>query len=199
MIKRLFFILALVASAAASPAAAEKISLNAISQYLNGFQTAQGDFTQVNGDGTISTGRIYINRPGRVRFEYNAPDESLVIAGGGQVAIFDAKSNAGPTQYPLNQTPLNLILKRNVNLAQARMVVAHDTDGKTTSVVAQDPDHPDYGTIRLVFTPDPTELRQWIITDGGGVQTTVILGELQKGMRLGAGLFDIRREIDNRK
>ncbi|WP_089233950.1 LolA family protein [Tropicimonas sediminicola] len=191
--KRLASILALTLTLA-GPASAEKISLNALSNYLNGFETASGEFTQINADGTISTGKVYIQRPGRARFEYNPPDNSLVMAGGGTVAIFDAKSNTGSTQYPLRQTPLSIILQKNVNLSQARMVVAHTTDGKTTSVVAQDPENPEYGTIRLVFTPDPVELRQWVITDGAGDETTVILGELQTGTRMPSSLFDIIRE-----
>jgi outer membrane lipoprotein-sorting protein len=183
----------------AGPAAAQKLSLNAISNYLNSFQTAAGEFTQINADGTISTGQIYIRRPGRVRFEYNPPDNSLVVAGGGTVAIFDGKSNTTAEQFPLRQTPLNLILERNVNLARKRMVVGHDSDGTSTSVVAQDPDHPEYGNIRLVFTANPTELRQWVITDGSGEQTTVILGALQKGINLQPSLFSIQNEINLRQ
>ena len=73
-----------------APAVAEKLSLNAISKYLNGLSTVKGAFTQINDDGTISTGTIYIKRPGRVRFEYDPPEAALVMAGGGQVAIFDS-------------------------------------------------------------------------------------------------------------
>ena len=72
---------------------ADKLSLNAISAYLNGIATAKTDFTQVNDDGSLSTGTLYLKRPGRVRFEYNPPEKLLVMAGGGQVAIFDGKSN----------------------------------------------------------------------------------------------------------
>jgi len=115
---------------------AQQLSLNQISQYMNGLQTAHGGFTQINADGTLSTGQIYIKRPGRIRFEYNAPDNSLVMAGGGQVAIFDPKSNNGPDRYPLNQTPLKIILERNVNFGQARMVTGHTSDGTTTTVTA---------------------------------------------------------------
>lgn len=92
--------------------AAEKLSLNEISKYLNALKSAKGAFTQINDDGTISTGTIYIRRPGRARFEYNPPDEALVVAGGGQLAIFDNKSNQPPEQYPLKRTPLNLILRK---------------------------------------------------------------------------------------
>jgi outer membrane lipoprotein-sorting protein len=181
------------------PAAAEKISLAAISDYLNGLTTVETDFTQINPDGSISTGNLYIQRPGRVRFEYAPPDRSLVIAGGQQVAIFDAKSNEPPEQYPLKRTPLNLILAANVDLARARTVVGHEEDGTSTRVRAQDPDNPEYGTIELVFTADPVELRQWVITDDLGAQTTVILGDMKKGAKLGTSLFDITGEIEKRR
>lgn len=176
------------------PALAEKIPLGAISDYLNGLSTVEADFTQVNSDGSISTGKIFIKRPGRVRFEYAPPDRSLVIAGGNQVAIFDAKSNQPPERYPLKRTPLNLILAENIDLSRAKMVVGHTEDGSSTRVRAQDPENPEYGSIELVFTANPVELRQWVITDDLGAQTTVILGEMKKGGQLGARLFDITAE-----
>lgn len=184
--------------ALALPAAAEKIPLGQLSQYLNQLTTAETDFTQVNSDGSISTGKLFIKRPGRVRFEYAPPDPNLVMAGGGQVAIFDSKSNQPPEQYPLSRTPLSLILAENVNLGQARMVVGHSEDGTSTRVRAQDPQHPEYGTIEMVFTANPVELRQWVITDDAGGQTTVILGELQKGGNLPASLFSITAEETKR-
>lgn len=196
--------LALIAVAAslfalpALPALAEKLPLSRISSYLNSFTTAEAAFTQVNADGTISTGTLYIKRPGRVRFEYDPPENALVMAGGGQVAIFDPRTNQPPEQYPLKRTPLNIILERNVDLARASMVVGHDSDGTTTSVVAQDPEHPEYGNIRLVFSGPPVQLRQWVITDEGGTQTTVILGDLQLGVTLSARLFNIVQETQQR-
>jgi len=177
---------------------AQQVPLAALSRYLDAIDTARGEFTQINADGTISTGTISIHRPGRVRFDYAPPDESLVMAGGGQVAIFDGRSNAGPEQFPLARTPLNLILARRVDLSRSGMVIAHDSDGATTSVTAQDPERPDLGTIRLVFTADPIELRQWVITDEGGQQTTVILGRLETGVALAAGLFNITQEAQAR-
>ena len=183
---------AAVTAAMPSVATAQALSLGEVSNYLNRLQTATGGFTQINGDGTISTGTIYIKRPGRVRFEYDPPDDSLVIAGGGSVAIFDARSNTGPERYPLNQTPLSIILARNVDLNRARMVTGHTSDGTRTTVTAQDPDHPEYGNIQLVFTSNPVELRQWLITDDVGQQTTVILNELQSGVQVGDILFNIQ-------
>lgn len=181
-----------------TPALADKLSLKALSSYLNGLATLEADFTQVNADGSVSTGRIFIKRPGRVRFEYAPPDKSLVLASAGQVAIFDGKSNTPPEQYPLTKTPLNLILAENVNLGQAKMVVGHRADGTSTRVTAQDPKHPEYGTIELVFTDNPVELRQWIITDDLGQQTTVILGAMKKGANYGTRLFSIQAELTKR-
>ena len=179
-------------------AAAGKLSLSEISAYLNSLKTATGEFTQINGDGSISTGQIYIKRPGRVRFEYNPPEANLVMAGGGEVAIFDGKSNTGPERYPLARTPLSLILAQNVDLTRARMVTGHTADDKTTTVTAQDPEHPEYGSIELVFTDSPTELRQWIIHDGNGSDTTVILGALSKGGAIGDSKFNIIQEASKR-
>ncbi|MGP3722235.1 outer membrane lipoprotein carrier protein LolA [Cereibacter sphaeroides] len=184
--------------ALALPAAAEKIPLSALSSYLNGLSTAEADFTQVNADGSVSTGRIFIKRPGRVRFEYAPPEKSLVVAGGGQVAIFDAKSNQPPEQYPLSRTPLSLILAQNIDLGRAKMVVGHREDKNTTRVVAQDPAHPEYGTIEMVFTANPVALRQWVITDDAGNQTTVILGAMAQGRNLPASLFSIQSEAAKR-
>ena len=180
------------------PAAAEIIPLSALSEYLNGLTTVESDFTQINSDGSISTGKIYIDRPGRVRFEYAPPDRSLVIAEAQTVAIFDAKSNQAPETYPLKRTPLNLILAKDIDLGKAKMVIGHIEDGPSTRLLAQDPEFPEYGSIELVFTADPVELRQWVIVDDLGAATTVILGEMIKGEDLKPGIFDIRGETEQR-
>ncbi len=192
------FVMAFFMSVYAVAATAQQLTLPQISDYLNQLQTAQGGFTQINGDGTLSTGQIYIKRPGRIRFEYNPPEESLVVASGGQLAIFDPRSNAGPDRYPLNQTPLNIILQRNVNLSAARMVTGTVSDGTTTTVTAQDPDNPQYGNIQMVFTANPIELRQWIITDDMGNETTLILNDLQSGGQIGDIMFNINAEMRRR-
>lgn len=188
----------LTAALTTLPAMAQQISLSALSNYLNKLTTAQAEFTQINADGTISTGNILIKRPGRARFEYNTPDETLVLASAGQLAIFDGKSNTGPEQYPLDRTPLSLILARNVDLSRNGMVVGHSYDGTATTVTAQDPEHPEYGNIQLMFTGNPVELRQWIITDNTGQQTTVILGEFQRGAQIPDRRFSIVAEVDSR-
>lgn len=199
MSKRILtYIIAALLAIYAGAASAQQLSLSQISAYLNQLQTAQGGFTQINSDGTLYTGQIYIKRPGRIRFEYNPPSESMVMASGGQLAVFDARSNTGPERYPLNQTPLSIILAPNVDLGRARMVTNTAYDGTTTTVTAQDPDNPQYGNIQMVFTANPVELRQWIVTDDLGVETTVILNDLVAGGSIGDILFNIRAETRKR-
>ena len=197
--KRRLFLLVVplaIAALAAGKSEAQQIPLNEISRYFNqDLVTATGEFTQINADGTIGTGIIHIKRPGRIRFEYAPPEQALVMATGGQLAVFDPQSNTGVDRYPLSETPLSIILERNVDLARRNMVTGHSSDGTTTTVRAQDPQHPEYGNIQLVFTANPTELRQWIVTDNTGQQTTVILGDLTKGGQIRDRIFNIQAEM----
>ena len=179
---------------AVRPALAEKIPLAELSRYLNSIRTAESTFTQINADGSRSTGRVFIQRPNRMRFEYDPPDAALVLASAGQVAIFDDKSNQPPQQYPLRRTPLALILARDIDLARAEMVVAHEEVGDTTVVVARDPKNPEYGSIRLFFSAAPVTLRQWVVTDEVGFETTVTLDGLVTGKTYPPSLFSITVE-----
>jgi len=168
-------IISILCMALASPVAAEKISLNEISSYFNAMTTAEAQFSQITDTGETSTGRLFIRRPGRIRFEYDPPEATLVVVGGGQVAVFDPKSRDEPLRFPLRHSPLNLILEREVDLAQRDMVVAHFEVESQTAVTLQDPENPDYGFIQLIFNDNPVQLHQWVVQDNSGGQTHIIL------------------------
>jgi outer membrane lipoprotein-sorting protein len=181
------------------PARAQ-VPLARLSTYFNGIRTLEADFVQLNDDGTRSSGTLYMRRPGRARFEYDPPEKSLVMAGGGQVAIFDGRSNAvNPEQYPLKRTPLWLILERNVDLDRRNMVVGHFGDARTTTLVAQDPDDPQNGRVELVFQNEPLTLAGWSVIDGSGARTRVQLEKIRLGGELSARLFNIRQEQQSRQ
>lgn len=170
------------------------VSLSDLSAYLNSLTTAEARFIQTNSDGSVATGRLILQRPYRARFEYDPPDQNLVLASGRMVAIFDAKSNQPPEQYPLARTPLNLILGPQIDLSGSAMVAnLAEVDGMT-HVTAQDPKHPDYGTIELIFSPDPVALTKWVITDDMGSQTSVTLAPLETGKTYSSSLFSIEAE-----
>ncbi|MDE0781830.1 MAG: outer membrane lipoprotein carrier protein LolA [Planktomarina sp.] len=182
----------------AVPAHAEKISLAQISSYLNKLGTAEANFTQFNDDKSISTGKLIIKRPGRIRFEYDLPSLALVVVGGGQVAVFDPKANEGPTRFPLSQTPLKIILENKVDLGQEDMVVGHMADGLSTILILQDPKHPNRGAIQLIFSENPIKLRQWIVDDNEGNVTKVIIEDWTEGQRISNVLFNIQAEMQKR-
>lgn len=186
-------------------AVAEPLPLSVIADYFENLSTAETTFEQVNPDGSVDNGTLKIRRPGRMRFEYDAPNNSLVIAGGQRVAIFDAKSNTLPEQYPLKRTPLNLILGRKKRLDQSeelsvRLSELVDPNSKQTYTVVSmsDPETPEAGTISLRFGSDPLEFKGWIIETQTGDKIEVRLAPLETGMKFPARAFNIVQEIQAR-
>lgn len=178
---------------------ADKISLNALSSYLNGLRNVEAKFTQINADGSLSTGVLYIKRPGRIRFEYDPPNNALVLASQGQLAIFDPNGNDGPESYPLSKTPLSLILADNINLSRERMVRRHQFDGTSTTLTVQDPEHPERGLLVLVFTGPSPQLRQWVIEGQNGEQTVIVLNDVAMNMFLNDNLFNVFLNQEKRR
>ncbi len=136
---------------------------------------------------------MYISRPGKMRFEYASPNQALVIAAAGSVAVYDDKSKNGPAIYPLKKTPLSLILDKDVNLKTSGMVKKHYENGEYTIIVASDPKGKTKGQIELMFTDNPITLKQWVVTDQSRQKTTVQLGRLKEQKNLSSRLFDIER------
>ena len=175
----------------ALPASAQDArELARISAYLNAIDTLTGSFVQVDPDGVLSEGQFYMKRPGRIRFEYNEPNPALVVADGFWVGVVDKRYDS-VDRYPLSDTPLNLILKENVNLAEEGAVTGIERREGQMRVTATDPSHPERGSIILVFTDNPLELRQWIVEDSQGGLTTVALSETRRNVEVENALFVI--------
>ena len=178
---------------------ADKISLKALSSYLDGLRNVEAKFTQINADGSLSTGALYIKRPGRIRFEYDPPNDALVLASQGQLAVFDPNGNDVPESYPLSKTPLSLILADNINLSRESMVRGHQFDGTSTTLTVQDPEHPERGLIALVFTGPSPQLRQWVIEGQNGEQTVIVLNDVATDMPLNDNLFNVMLNQEKRR
>ena len=181
-----------------TPLRAEKISLFSLSSYLDSIKKVSGTFTQFNSDKTISTGRIFLFRPGRMRMEYETPDNSLVIVGGSQIAVFDSKSNTDPRVFPLRKTPLNILLKKKINLKTSDIVIKHEEVENSTVVLLQDPKLSSYGSLKLVFVDHPVTLRQWVITNEMGDQTVLKFKDFINQPNMSSNKFNISLEINNR-
>jgi outer membrane lipoprotein-sorting protein len=182
-----------------APVRAEKISLSNLSSYLESIKKVSGNFTQINSDKTVSTGRIFLFRPGRMRMEYKTPDNSLVIVGGSQIAVFDSKSNTHPRVFPLRKTPLKILLEKKINLKTSDIIVSHEEVESSTVVVLQDPNLSSYGSLKLVFTDHPVTLRQWVITNEMSDQTVLKFKDFINQPNMSSNKFDISLEIDNRE
>ena len=188
----------IIISCSSHPSLAERISLNKISDYINGLTTLQADFEQINSDGSIDRGKLYIRRPGRMRLEYTAPNNALVIAGAGSVAIFDDKSKNGPTLFPLKKTPLSLLLKKNVDLYKNEMIIEHTANNENTFIVAKDPKRKSQGSIKMVFSNSPVSLQGWTITNQSNQKTKIILDKLDKKTKIPLYLFNISAASKNK-
>ena len=188
----------IIISCTSHPSLAERISLNKISDYINGLTTLQADFEQINSDGSIDRGKLYIRRPGRMRLEYTAPNNALVIAGAGSVAIFDDKSKNGPALFPLKKTPLNLLLKKNVDLYKNEMITEHTANNENTFIVAKDPKRKSQGSIKMVFSNSPVSLQGWTITNQSNQKTKIILDKLDKKTKIPLYLFNISAASKNK-
>lgn len=159
-----------------------------ISAYLNALDTAEGGFVQIAPNGETSDGRFFIDRPGRIRFEYTPPNPALVVSDGTWVVVYDLRDCSKQTA-PLSSTPLELLLAEDVNLERDGVVRDIERRPGQMRVTAVDPDDPSKGSITLVFNDNPLELRQWIVTDAEGRNTTVALSEVKRGVDIPVRLF----------
>lgn len=183
--------LALAAPVAAQPLTpADARDLARISNYLNATETLQGSFVQVDPDAVVSEGQFYMRRPGRLRFEYAPPEPALVIADGFWVGVIDQRDGT-LDRYPLSETPLNLLLKENVDLRTEGAVRSIERSEGQMAVTAVDTARPEQGEIVMVFSDNPLELRQWVIVDAQGQRTTVALRDMRTNVSIPASRFVI--------
>ncbi|CAN5726281.1 outer membrane lipoprotein carrier protein LolA [soil metagenome] len=183
--------------ALALPALAQGVDVSAIDAYLRALRTAEGRFRQVNPNGSTQAGRFYLAKPGRIRFDYDAPEGAMVIADGINVGVFDPRSNRNPTRYPLSRTPLQLLLREDLSLREPGMVQGATRDERGTHITAVDPRQPQEGRMLMTFAENPVALREWTMTTRAGQRTSVALQEMQTGVALERTLFNIELAAAN--
>jgi len=165
--------------------------LDRVSHYLSGIQTLVGNFVQIAPDGTRTDGTFYLQKPGKVRFDYNAPSPIDVIADGSSVAVRNRDLNTQDL-WPLSQTPLRYLLAAHIDLLRDTDVVSVTSDDKYVTVVVQEKQLM-VGTSRLkmMFDAKKLTLRQWTVTDPQGLQTTVGVYNLDTSEKPNPNLFVI--------
>lgn len=183
---------ALAQRALAPPAAAlsdrDRADLARVEAYLNNLTTLRARFLQIAQSGAAAEGTAWIWRPGRMRFEYDPPDPMLLVADAGQFLMYDRDLRA-PTTLLVSQTPLSILLRREVRLSGDVTVTGIERSGGFLRVTMYRTSEPGEGSLTLVFNPDPLELRQWAVFDAQRRETRVSLFRIETGLRFPAGLF----------
>ncbi|MFE1600020.1 outer-membrane lipoprotein carrier protein LolA [Methylobacterium sp. ID0610] len=159
--------------------------------YFNGVSTLTGNFVQIGADGRKIGGKLYLAKPGRLRFDYDQPSPLEVVADGTSVAVRDRKL-ATQDLYFISQTPLKFLLRERIDLARDLSVTDVSTDPGSVRISLEDRSTLG-GTSRIVLVFDDAMkgLSQWRITDPQGYQTTVLLSNLQRGRPIDGMMFVI--------
>jgi outer membrane lipoprotein-sorting protein len=159
--------------------------------YLEGLGELKGRFEQTDARGGVAHGDLYLSRPGRARFAYDAPDNRLMISDGHTVWVSDPRLKT-LNHYPLRATPLALFLSEHVRLDHGVVVTQVDRFSDGFALTARDGRHQAQGQIVLVFGSDPMRLREWSLTDAQGRTVRVRLTGLKPTPGLDPALFSAR-------
>ena len=160
---------------------ADQTLISQVETYLNKQTGLTANFLQVAADGSTRTGKAWLERPGKMRFEYDPPDKHLLVAGFGLLVYYDPQLDQ-TTNIPLGSTPLGILLAEHVNLNSAGVVVTNmQVQPGEDDITLIRKDKAGAGSLTLVFGTNPLELRQWVVVDAQGRQTRVSLYDVVPG------------------
>ncbi len=185
-----------LSAAASAFDARQRGILDKVSTYLSSVQTMVGNFVQIGPDGGRTEGTFYIQKPGRVRFEYNPPSPIDIIADGSSVVVRDRKL-ATQDLYPLSQTPLRYLLADHIDLLRDTDVVSVTADDTFATVTIEEKQLV-VGTSKLMIMFDAKDLalKQWTVTDPQGFDTTVAVYNLDTTKKPDPNMFVINYQRD---
>ncbi len=174
---------------AAALSAQDRADLARIEAYLNAMHTLKARFLQVAPDGSTSGGTAWIDRPGRLRFEYAPPSPLLLVAGHGLVFFHDSQLQQ-TSNYPLGTTPLSILLADHITLSGDLTVTALGRQPGAIQVTLVRTSSPGDGSLTLIFADNPLALRQWAVVDAQRQETRVSLFDVELGGRFDQSLFN---------
>ena len=171
----------------------DRATADRAADYLQGLATVSARFHQTAPDGRPSTGVLYMQRPGKARFEYDPPARMLIVSDGRNVAVSDMRLKTFD-RYPLSATPLNLLLAKQVRLDRGVKIGRVDRNAEGFAITAVDIAHQADGRLVIYFADEGgrLQLRGWNAIDAQGRLTKVRLGDLQPRSGLTPALFEIR-------
>ncbi len=168
--------------------AQDRADLKRIQDYLDNLRALKARFLQVASNGAVSRGTAWLERPGRMRFEYDPPSPYLLVAGHG-LLVFHDSSLQQTTNIPLSRTPLGILLANRVNLSGDVTVTGMQHLPGQVQVTLVRTDSPGEGSLTLVFSDNPLALRQWTVVDAQRQATRVTLYDVKRGGTFNQDLF----------
>lgn len=177
------------AQSAFQPTAQDKADLARIQTYLDSVHTLKARFLQVASNGTMARGTAWIERPGRMRFQYDPPTPYLLVAGHGLLVFHDSELKQ-TSNIPLGRTPLGILLADHVQLSGDVTVTGMQHLPEQIQVTLVRTGSPGEGSLTLVFAENPLTLRQWTVTDAQRQETRVTLYDVQLGGSFDSDLFE---------
>ena len=159
-----------------------------VKEYLNNLNSLEADFFQVSSDGSIKEGKIYLSIPGKLRISYKNPDNLLITSNGFWLTVQD-KKNKQTSNFPLNQTPLNLFLNKKLNFNDDEFKIKFEKNSGIITLTFSENEKLNSSTFKLIFTKSPLRLRKWVIADEFNNETSVILQNLVTGNKYSSVLF----------
>ena len=160
-----------------------------IADHFSSVRTMAGEFVQFGPSGEQTGGKFYIERPGKLLFLYEKPSPIRVVADGQSVVVNNKKLDTWEV-YPLGKTPLRVLLGDRIDLSGSAVRSVTEADDLTTIVIDDKQVFGD-SQITMMFDPATYDLRQWTVRDAQGKDTTVMIFNVQQGVRFGADTFDI--------
>jgi outer membrane lipoprotein-sorting protein len=177
-------------AASNAPAGSQQATLADITNYFNRFRTMEGDFIQFGPHGEQSEGIFHISRPGKIRFQYSPPVKLDVISDGRNVSVLNTRTMTQDF-YPLNKTPLRYLLADNIDLSAPGLVDEIRMEPDLIAIVIVEKSKLVNGKLTLVFDRHSYELKQWIVTDAQGLNTSVAVYNVTTGKNSDPDLFKI--------
>ena len=167
----------------------KKVAIDAISSHFTSVPTMTGEFIQFGPNGEQTGGTFYIHRPGRIRFNYEDPSPIMVVSNGKTLAVNNKKLKTW-SYYPLKKTPLSLLLSDRIKIDD-KSIKTVDARDDITTVVMGDKNIFGDSEITLLFDPQTQDLRQWTIKDAQGKETSVMIFNVEKNVKIPEKLFKI--------
>ena len=163
--------------------------LRRVEEYLNGITTLTANFLQVNHDGSISEGTLALSRPGRLRIDYAPPMKVEIISDGAWITYID-RDLGQISQAPLNGSHAELLVRNDLRFGEDVVVISVTSAANTVEITIARKENPEVGSMTLVFSDHPLELRQWAVVDAQRLTTRVTLFDTRFGLTLDESLFE---------